>query len=347
MIDYSKGYTSSFRACFVDPITWSDMEWFDLVSGSVNRTTDSLRNSASLTVRSYNELSDRWVRIYMDADQNGGKDREALFTGLASSPGASYHDGVYDVNIDCYSVLKPMEDILLPRGYYVMAGENGVRKILELFRSSNYSANIPISYQDGALDDKNAILEYSIVAEGDETNLSMIEKILDVIHWRMQVYGDGTIYLSNWNDAKNDGPIAIFSSYTNNVIETSFSVKRDLFNCPNVFEAIYGDFTAIARDDDENSPLSTINRGREIWKVEDASSLEETESLGEYALRRLKEEQSVAREINYNRRYVPDVYPDDIIMIDYDQLQGVFYVDSQSITLGHAAVTSEQVSEVI
>lgn len=353
-MDYTKGYTASFKMCFVDPNTFADIEWagrdFDgdvIVSGSINRTTDSLRNSASIVLRDYSALVDKWIRIYMDTSQNGSKDRTALFTGLATSPELSYRDGVYDASVDCYSVLKPAEDIILSRGYYVSAGENGVRRIVDLLNA----VKAPVRYQDGAFDNKNAEVKYSIVAEDNETNLSMIEKILNVIGWRMQVFGDGTVYISEWPYDPTKKVIKnlseIFSPFSNNVVETSFTVRRDWFNCPNVFKAVYNDYIGIAKDEDEESILSIPSRGREIWMVEDAASLDENESIASYAYRRLKEEQSRAREISYSRRYLPGLYPDDIIQLNYEEIKGTFYIDSQTITLGHAAVTNEQLSEVI
>lgn len=339
-IDYTKGYTASFYATTINPSTWADENRFEIVSGSVNRENSALRNSASMSIIGTFNYIDSWIRIYMDVDQNGGKDRTPIFTGLATSPGSQYKDGVYTSNLDCYSVLKPAEDIILPRGWYVMAGENGIRKIKELLSV----IPAPVEYEDGAFADEDAIVQYSIVAEDNETNLSMVEKILNIINWRMQIFGDGTVYLSDWRDAS---PVTVLSPYTNNVIETEFQINYDLFNCPNVFQAIYGDFMAIAKDESEDSILSTVNRGREIWMVEDAQSLEGTESLASYARRRLKEEQSKARAISYNRRYLPGLYPDDMIHIDYNEFYGDFYIDSQTITLGHAAVTSENITEVV
>ena len=142
-------------------------------------------------------------------------------------------------------------------------------------------------------------------------------------------------------------PVAIISANKNDVIETSFSISRDWFDCPNVFKASYGDFTAIERDDDPASELSTVSRGREIWMVEESVSLEEDESLGEYAKRRLREEQTKSESASYTRRFLPEINQGDMIRINYPELQGDFYVDSQSINLGINAQTNENVYRFI
>ena len=67
-----------------------------------------------------------------------------------------------------------------------------------------------------------------------------------------------------------------------------------------------------------------------------------------YAKRRLKEEQMPSRTISYDRRYVPDIFPGDLIRLNYpeEKISGTFEIRSQNITLGFAGKTSEEVIEV-
>ena len=174
----------------------------------------------------------------------------------------------------------------------------------------------------------------------------MVEKILTVIDWRLQIEGDGSIYLSS-ADPDSIDVSAIISPEINDVIETNFSRSMDWFDCPNVYRAIYGDYSATARDDDPDSELSTVSRGREIWMVDDSAALMEDESIGEYAQRRLLEEQIRSEHVSYGRRFLPEINQGDRIRINYPELLGDFFVDSQSISLGFNAKVNETVSRYI
>lgn len=328
-MDWENGYTVKYYACFIDSDTWYDTERFEITDGTVERSSDNLRQSASLKCTDYDESTERWIRVYMDAVQSGNVTHNALFTGLATSPSKDVDGAITERSLECFSVLKPCEDILLQRGYYVSSGRNGAMAIRELLNVTPAPVDI---------DGTSPSLADAIVAEDDETNLTMIEKILDAINWRLQITGEGRIVLS----PKSDEIIEEFSPEDMDIIETSFSVERDWYDCPNVFRATLNEMSAVARDDNPDSPLSTVNRGREIWK-QDEADLADDETLAEYASRMLREAQDVSESAKYTRRFHPDIDVGDLIRIDYPQLQGIFRVESQSISLTYAGETDEEV----
>ena len=112
--------------------------------------------------------------------------------------------------------------------------------------------------------------------------------------------------------------------------------------------AIDDDMTGIARDDSPDSPLSTVNRGREVWEQEDNCDLADNETIAEYAQRMLREAQRVSQTASYDRRYIPDIVPGDIVMLRYPAqgLDGPYVVESQDIDLGYSATTSEEVTAI-
>ena len=71
MMDYSNGYTASFYATIVDPLTWMDGLVVQIESGSVKRQEDGIRQSAEITVQDFPEDEELYLRIYMDSEQNG------------------------------------------------------------------------------------------------------------------------------------------------------------------------------------------------------------------------------------------------------------------------------------
>lgn len=328
-MNWIEGYSASYVLTEVDPNSWRDLSPIDITGGNVTKNTTGLMESASLDVT--DNLGERWVRIWLYARQNDDGDRAALFTGLLQTPGVKWTGTMDSYSAECYSVLKPAADVILPRGWYVLAGTNGATAAQRLLSVTPAPVEI-----DGAAPN----LTETIVAENGETNLTMAWKILDAIGWRMRINGHGVITLCPIATE----PVIIFDSQENDIIEPDVSDSKDLYSCPNVFRAISGNLTAIARDESDDSPLSIQSRGREIWAEESTVNLNTGEGIAEYARRRLNELQSPSRKISYNRRFMPDVFPGDIVQIRNAEqsIIGKFKLTSQKIDLGYGARTAEE-----
>ena len=333
-MNYGAGYKATYYAEIINPRSWTEQERVNIKSGSIKRQEDGLRQTADLDVTDFNQTQEVWIRVYMDARQEDNVSHEALFTGVVSAPETNIDGAAVTIPLQCYSVLKPCEDIVLERGWYAGAGENGAAVLRRLLNVSP----APIEVEG----DAPALSDY-IVAEDGETALSMIDKVLDAMGWRLIISGDGTIHIS----AKPVLPSITFSATGADVIETSLSIKRDWYACPNVFRASSGDVVAVARDDDPFSLLSTVSRGREVIMSEDDVTLSSDEGIAEYAARRLKEEQQVAESADYSRRYVPDLNIGDIVKMAYAQLEGTYVINEQSIDLTYNGRTSENVSRAV
>ena len=338
-MDWNAGYTVKYYLTVVDINTWKDISTIQFTDGSIKREYSGLMQSADFTCPRYTETKEQLVRVWLDTYQNGGSSHTPLFTGYASSPSRDIEGRLETRKLQCYSVLKPAQDILLERGWYAPVGIDGTLLIKDLLRVTK--TPVDISTKVDEKDKKKCILTLPIVAESGETNLSMVEKILSTINWRMKVNGFGEISIEPYSDVH----IATFDATSNDIIEPSLSINNDWYECPNVLRVVVDDKAFIARDDDEDSIMSTISRGREIWAEENSPSLNDGEGGQEYAERRLKELQRVATTVSYDRRFVPDVYPTDVVYLNYPShsLVGKYFVASQSITLGVMAKTSEEV----
>ena len=331
-MDWSKGYSSAFYAKEVDPVTWRDIAEIPITGGTVKRTISGLRQSA--TLQCLEELGgiERWVRIYMDVEQNGSYAHEALFTGLAASPKRKAYASRAERTPDCYSVLKPADDVYLPRGWYAPAGQNGGEVIRQLLSVSP----APVDVADSAPQ-----LDMTIIAEDNETRLTMTDKVLEAMGWYIDITGDGTIHVRPLSAV----PVITLDPASYDVVKAPISITEDLYSAPNVYQAVSGDMVGIARDDREDSPLSVQNRGREVWAGESGVTLAAGETIGEYAQRQLQRAQRVRKQASYDRRYIPDVRVGSVITLHYPAqgLDGLFFVESQNVRLGHNAETAENV----
>lgn len=331
-MDWSKSKTTAFYGYKIDPATWRETEIFQITGGKISRQEGGLRDSANIDCVNYPEGREEYIRIYMDVEQGGASEHVAMFTGLTSAPSRNYN-GIYEtVTLQCYSVLKAAADVLTDRGFYVGANTDGGKTIKELL--SVVPAPIEIIGETPSL-------RNTIIAEGSETRLSMANKVLDAINWRMIIKGDGTITIK---PKPLDAEI-MFNPLDNDVLEPSLKVEYDWYSAPNVFRATQQNLSAIARDESADSPLSIINRGREVWAEETSCKLNNGESISEYAIRRLKELQQVAKKVEYRRRFNPDVYVGDLIRLHYPAqgLDGLYKVTAQGIQIGGGGVVDENV----
>ena len=342
-MEWNKGFTASYYGMTVDPSTWADQTRFEIIGGTIERELNSLRTSADIDVTEYDVgageqvqriAPERYIRIYLDAFQNGDGAHVPVFTGLATTPARNWKGYREENRLECFSVLKPCDDILLQRGWYVPAG----LKLDNIFKNLLSYTPAPVEIADGMKG-----LESAIIAEDSETALSMIDKMLEALNWRIRLLGDGTIRI----EPKPTEASIQYDANENDGIEPEVTVDSDWYELPNVFRAISEDLVAIARDEDPTSPLSIQARGREVWAQETNADLDENESIAAYAARRLKEEQNKARTITYTRAFNPELMVGDLVRLHYpaQQIDGVFSITKQSIQLGHGASTQEEVKD--
>lgn len=329
-MNWSDGYTATFYAEILDAESWRGIQRIDLTGGNISRSPDGLRGSADLDCRTV--VGEKYIRVWMDTRQGDSGEHIALFTGLTSQPDVEWNGIIPERGLVCYSVLKAADDVLLRRGWYAPAGIDAGTIIRNLLKTTP----APLVIQGAP-----PPLEHSIVAEDDESCVTMTDKILTAIGWELRILGDGTMLMKQPSDAV----VSNFSALDRDIIEPQVKIKRDWYACPNVMQVVADDLTAIVRDENPNSFLSIPNRGREVWMSESNADLNANESIGQYAWRRLKEEQSVAYTVSYDRRYDPSCWVGDVVNINYPSIgvSGNFRIKSQKVSLGHGATTSEEV----
>lgn len=330
MVNYNNGISAIYYATRVDPKTWADAGEIPIVSGTITKNADSnLATSADITIKE-SIGAEEWLRVYLIAEQNGAKERTPLFTGIVSSPSRSIKGNSETYKLDCYSVLKIADDILLPLGWFAPARTRGGELIKILL------SDLPCPVE---LDEGSPNIISSFVAGDNDSKLSVAHEIAEAINWQIKVNGDGSVRIC-------PKPLTIagsFDNIENDILETSLTDDRDIFSVPNVLRVTLRGSAATARDDEPDSIYSTVNRGREIW-MQETAKLAAGESLGEYATRRLKELQNPSRKLAYTRRFRPDVDVNDLVSIVYPKqnIGDVFRVKSQTITLSHGAKVKEE-----
>lgn len=334
MINWSKGIVARYYATIVDPDTWRDIDTIDILGGSINYTNSGVRGSADISCRTFDHDNEYWIRIYLSASQGGISELVPLFTGLGSSPDVTYNGRIPDSKVQCYSVLSPASNVYLPLGWYAQHGINGATAVRDLLKDI-----IPAPI---VIDGSSSSIAQNIVAEGDETRLSMVDKILQAINWTIYLDGDGTVHITPITNEI----VESFSHDGNDVLEMNVTISNNWADIPNVFRAVGSGISSVAKDEDIESRFSIQNRGREIWAQENNVVLSDGEKISEYASRKLKEAQRIVKSIDYTRRFMPGIRISNYVILNYpDQgITGAYKINSQTIDLGYGGQVSEHVT---
>lgn len=330
-MDWNQGYTATFRLFKVNKETWDNGEEVpSLMSASISMDTSSdLVESASITID--DNPVNGYVRLIMEAKNSTGLDRVELGTVLVVSPKRSINVNLNSYDLECYSVLKPASDKLLPIGWFFPEGGDPIAGACELLQKS-LQCPVTLSTSDKTTEDM-------IVAENNETYLSMAVYLLKDTDWFIYINGHGEVTV----EQKKDTVVTTFDLVDNDILMPDMTDETDLYDVPNILRITdgQGNYETV-RNEDENSTTSIDGIGWEKWKAESVT-LESDETLLGKARERFEELSKSTRKISYKREYDPSIRINDNIkcMLPQQDIIGIFRITSQSLEIENGITVSE------
>lgn len=332
-------YAVDYMACIVSPKTWVDGAEIGLVSvdsieyeaaiPNQNGGNEPPHDTCSITLSE--PIGEQWVRVYALVTQ---EDTVAvpLYTGLASRPSHVWEGAAETWQTDLTGVLARAGEKLMPLGWWWQT--DPATKAADLL-SENCPA--PVTVTRAAHN-----LTAPIYAEEGETNLTMAQKLCDACGYRIRVDADGSITVE---------PIPTSPSLTideggNDLMLESLDESTDMDGVPNVYRVSTGEGdVAIWRDDDPESPYSTVSRGREIWAEETGVSLLVGESASTRAMQGLKAQQHAATVVGYSREFADGVNAGDLVKLDMPAtgLSGLWRIVRTSLQCDVGIIVDEEV----
>ena len=120
-------------------------------------------------------------------------------------------------------------------------------------------------------------------------------------------------------------PVWTYNDDNSSILYPEFSMQHDIFGIPNVVEVVYsngsGCYETRVVNDDPNSPISTINRGREIvHRITDPDLIGDPtdRQIDEYAKQTLRDLSSLEYTLSYTHGYCP-VRIGDCVRFNYSR----------------------------
>ena len=317
MPDWTASMQQSYEYYIVDPSTWKDKHRVtNIIKASVTR--DSTMDTLGLaSIEATETLGECYIRIYLVTNQNGIQEKFALGTFLVQTPSASFDGKVQDVTMDAYTPLLELKENPMPLGYSLLKGQNIMYHAYQIVRDR---VRAPVVK---AQSDKKLYSDF--VADTEDTGLTFTQDLISNAKYEFMVDPDGTILFAPKQELASLQPVWTYDDSNSSILQPKISIDHDIYGLPNVVEVLYSSNTeqyyARVVNDDENSPLSTVNRGREIvHRVTNPSMVgDPTENqIKEYAKLLLKELSSVEYTLSYTHGYCP-VRVGDCVRLNYER----------------------------
>ena len=342
MADWLSSMQQTFEYYVVDPGTWKDVKLLDTVTSCTISRDLEAETLGSATINVSELVGECYVRVYLITIQNGVRERHPLGTFLLQTPSTSFNGKIRDVSSDAYTPLLELKEKLPPIGYYIPEETNIMDVTYRLVREN---ARAPVV--KAQCDEK---LSVDFIANTDDTWMTFITDLIANAKYSFDLDEMGRILFSPKQDTASLQPVWTYTDDNSSILYPDLSIDHDLYGIPNVVEVVYtsGVKTLHSRvvNDDPNSPVSTINRGREIiHRATNPDILgEPTQSrIDEYAKQLLRELSSLEYTVKYSHGYCP-VRIGDCVRLDYSRadLSGVkAKVISQTINCKSGCQVSE------
>lgn len=315
MVDWSKSMQQTFEYYVVDPGTWKDVSKVNDVKSctiSWNADSDTL---GSATIDIDGSLEECYVRVYLVTIQNGVKERHPLGTFMVQTPSTSFDGKVQSVTMDAYTPLIELKEKCPPYGYSILKNTNIMDAAYRLTAENLRAPVVKTITTDTLYTD--------FVSEPDDTWITFLKDLLANAKYSFGLDELGRVLFTPNQDTSALQPLMTFDDSNSSILYPDISMDHDLYGLPNVVEVIYSNGTEHYQsrvvNNDENSPISTINRGREIIYRDTnprISGQPTKEQIDAYAKRLLKALSSIEYTITFKHGYC-GVRLGDCIRLNY------------------------------
>lgn len=315
MADWLSPMQQTYEYYIVDPGTWKDVSLLPNVkSSTINRDSDA-ETLGSATIDVDSTFGEAYIRIYLVTVQNGVREKHPLATVLVQTPSSSFDGLVESASLDAYTPLIELKENPPALGYY---SAKDINIMAEAYRLTQEHLRAPVV---AASSDTKLYRDF--VANTDDTWLTYISDLIANDNFSFDLDEMGRILFAPKQDIASLQPVWTYTDDNSSILYPEITLDHDLYGVPNVVEVIYSDannqYYARVVNDDVNSPISTVNRGREIVeRIENPSfpGVPTQAIIEEYANQQLRSLSTLEYTLSYKHGY-NGVRLGDCVRMDY------------------------------
>lgn len=342
MTDWTKSMQQTFEYYVVDPATWHDSKRIDGIKSCVINRDSSSDTLGSASIDCNEELDECYVRTYLVAIQNGITDRVPLGTHLIQTPGIKFDGKASSISLDAYTPLIELKGSPPPIGYSLLKGQN-IMDVAYSLCGENMRAPVIKA-------ESNEKLNNNFVANLNDNWLTFNRDLIANAKFHFGLDDMGRVLFEPEQDIASLRSKWTYDDGNSSILRPDMSRERDLYGIPNVVEVVYstnvGYISARVVNNDESSPISTVNRGREVVHREtnpNFSGVPTQEVINKYAVQLLRNLSCLEHKITYTHGYCP-VRVGDCVTLNYERA-GLHNVRAKVISQTIRCETGCQVEE--
>lgn len=317
MADWTKSMQQTFEYYIVDPNTWADTKKLDNVKSCTISRDSEAATLGSATIDVTESVGECYVRVYMITVQNGITEKHPLGTFLVQTPSSSFNGKVRNVSMDVYTPLLELKEKQPPIGYSLLKDSN-IMEHAYLITRENLRAPVVET-------ECSETLSGDFVSNTNDTWITFTSDLISNANYEYALDEMGRVLFSPKQELASLQPVWTYNDDNSSILYPDIDMQHDLYGIPNVVEVIYSNgkdyYHSRIVNDDPNSPVSTINRGREIVYRETSPKLSGNpteKQIEEYAQTLLRELSSPEYTITYTHGYCP-VRLGDCVRLNYSR----------------------------
>ena len=317
MPNWSKSMQQTYEYYIVDPNTWKDERQISNITSSKINWDSEAETLGSATIDITESLGECYIRIYLVTIQNGVKERHPLGTFLVQTPSYSYDGKVETTSMDAYTPLIELKENMPAIGYSLLRGDNIMEKAYILTKENVRAPVVEPSCVKS--------LYNNFVADTSDTWITFLTDLISNAEYAYGLDEMGRVLFLQDQDAASLQPVWTYNDDNSSILYPEIDIDRDLYGIPNVVEVVYSNnndnYYAKVVNNDPNSTISTVNRGREIvYRVTDPDLAgDPTDAqIQEYAEKLLRAMSTLEYTVSYKHGYCP-VRLGDCVRLNYEK----------------------------
>lgn len=342
MPDWTSAMQQTFEYYLVDPGTWRDIKLIDNVTSCTINRDATVETLGSAVVDMDESIGEAYIRAYLITVQNGVREKHPLGTHLVQTLASGFDGKMQDISVDAYTPLIELKENPPPLGYYVAKGENIMDSAYRLLRDN---ARAPVVKADS-----NVTLHQDFVANTNDNWITFVSDLVRNAKYSLSLDEMGRILFAPEQDTASLQPVWTYTDDNSSILLPKMTINRDLYGVPNVVEVLHstsdrGLYWRVVNDD-PNSPISTVNRGRQIIYRDTSPGVADDatiEQIKDYAERLLRSLSTLECTVSYNHGYCP-VRIGDCVRLEYKKY-GITDVKAKVISQSIKCETGCPVSE--